>query len=321
MTTDRPAMKALYRSDTLTAWVNQGAPDPDTPPALVTFEGIGLAISRNTGKYFGAPLAEKLGLNIIHVVPRAAEWYHYADMDACLAELRRHVGPDTLAYGSSMGGYGVAHFADRLGVRRGICFSPQISIQRSVVPFEKRWQTEAARIDFLHDDTIVPRNSLLWIFTDTAFPEELEHARMIAATGPCHVVPVRHAGHPVGTALKEIGALAPIMAAFLEGREDPDRFAALIGDKVETSVTGLLQKAQMARGRDRERLLRAAVKTYPDSRQARFRLGLTMLQNGKVDKGQQLLKPLLRKPTPKMAKSYRRVCNRFGIDPLLLDES
>lgn len=313
-----PPLETIYTSDTLSAYLNPGSDDPAARPAFVTFEGIGLAVRKRTGEYFGAPLARKLGLDIIHVVPRDTEWYHYHDMDDCLATIRERISPETIAYGSSMGAYAVAHFADRLGVLRGLCFSPQISIQQSVVPFEKRWQTEASRTEFPHDDTIAPRQARLWIFTDMEFAEERAHAEMIAASGPTEIVPVPNAGHPVGQSLLEAGLLGQIIATFLEGRESREVFDEMLGAGLPEIPSVLIQKASSLRGRDRERLLREALILDPTNRKARMQLGVAFLKNGKIEKGERVLRPLFEKPNAKLEATYLRVCERHGITPVLL---
>ncbi|MEL7125155.1 MAG: tetratricopeptide repeat protein [Pseudomonadota bacterium] len=313
--------ETIYKSETVQAFWNRGAaPGQTDGPAFVTFEGIGLGKGKTTPAPFGSVLAEKLGLDLVHVVPRAPDWYHYPDMDACLAAVRPHMGPRTFAYGSSMGGFASARFADRLGLTRALCLSPQYSIQPAVVPFETRWQKHATRIDFLNDDTIPPRAARVWILTDVTDPQERAHAELIAQSGPTEVLDVSFAGHPVGTALREARALAPIMEMFLEGREDPAALRTLLETTVqERSVSVLVARAAQAKKKDREALLRKALELKPDNARVALALGIFLLRTKRVDEAHTLLKPIFTPAVdPKFAAKYSRVCSKLGLEPSLL---
>ncbi len=289
-------------------------------PAFVTFEGVGLEKRKAKGEPFAAVLAQKLGIDIIHVIPRAADWYHYPDMDACLDAVRPHVGPDTIAYGSSMGAFVAARFSDRLGIRRALCFSPQYSIQPGIVPFERRWQDHAARIDFLHDDSIAPHDATLWLFVAPEFPEEIEHVRMIAPSGPHRIVPVPFSGHPFGTALLEAGVLGEIIAMFLDGREEAGALADLVARTQDLSSTVKMGQAKKARGPEREALLRAALQLNRKNARARSMLGVFLMRTNRVEEGHKVLRPLFRPPVnPRIASMYTRACEKAGVPTTLLD--
>lgn len=315
--------ETIYDSKTLKAVWNRGS-DPTRPatgPAFVTFEGLGgLNKVRDRNEPFGALLAEKLGIDMIHIIPRAADWYHYDDMDACLEAVRPHVGADTLAYGSSMGAFAAAQFSDQLGIARAICFSPQYSIQPEIVPFEKRWRDYADRITFQHDDTIAPRQSKLWMFVDSEYWQELEHANLIAQSGPYEIIAVPHAGHPVGHALLEAGLLGKIIDLFLSKREEAVLLSRLMDITQENSVTVLMDKADKARGPAREALMRLAFALNTRNNMTRASLGVFLLRTGRTEEGHRILRPVFRPPVnPRFAKMYQRACEKSGIAPDLLD--
>lgn len=319
-------METIYSSDTLTVFFNRGRPAsaPPADPAFVTFEGIGVEQRNRVGhpvKPFGESLAGKLGIDMVHVVPRGAEWYHYRDMEDCLARLREVVGPSTIAYGSSMGAYAAAHFADRLGVSRGLCLSPQVSIQRRVVPSEKRWQNFAEKIEFLHDDVIAPRRAKLWIFADDRFEAEMEHVRRIAESGPHEIIGVPNGGHPVGPALLEGRVLSRLIDAFLEGSEDAAAFREMIATSVRTTPSTLVQQSIGRDTPERIMLLRQALAINERHRKARLQLGFLLLRLGESEEAHELLCPLITSRNTRLCDMYTRICGKFGVEPVLLDEA
>lgn len=312
-------MQPLYTSDTLRAVLNRGAPAGAAgAPALVTFEGRGVERRQASGDIFAEALAAKLGIDIVHIIPRAADWYHYPDIGACLDAVRPHLDAATLAYGSSMGAYAVARFADRLGVARGLCLSPQYSINPRIVPFESRWQDFARRIAFQHDDSIAPRAARLWIFTDLGFEPERRHAELIAASGPTEIIDVPDAGHPAGPALVEARLLQPITDAFLQGRESRAGFERLIAERLDRSPTVLMRRLHRTRGPERRALLERALALPDLPPRMRLELGLVLLQTRRVAEAEALLAPLLAPPcNPRFVNRYRRICDKLGLAPRL----
>jgi hypothetical protein len=313
-------MQEIYASETLRAVLNRGTTGAARPAAMVTFEGRAVEYRKQVGGMFAQPLADRMGIDIVHVIPRRADWYHYPDMDDCLAAVRPFLDSATLAYGSSMGGYAVARFADRLGVARGLCLSPQYSIQKRIVPFESRWQEFAQRIAFLHDDAIAPRRAQLWLFADLCFDAEERHVRLIAESGPTQIVSVPYGGHPVGRPLVEVKVLQPILQAFLDGTEDRAGFERMIAGAMERSPTALLRRLGLARGVARNALLEQIIALEPENPTVRFRLGLVLLRAGRISEAEAQLAPVLRAaPRPQLAARYRRTCETLGVAPRLLE--
>lgn len=227
-------METIYRSENLCALYNSGAATGVRRPRLVTFEGLGKVTTQglNLTHPFGYALAGSLRIDIIHVVPRGAHWYQYPDTYDCLAEVRKYLAPETIAYGSSMGGYAVARFSDRLGVSTGVSVSPQASVQNWINEWDDRWMRFAEQIDFLSDDRLQRRDARVWVFTDTDHPGERYHAELIASAGPTEVINVAGVGHPVGGVRINGTVLAKlVIKAFLEGRASVAAFDAMVSTR------------------------------------------------------------------------------------------
>ena len=116
-----------------------------------------------------------------------------------------------------MGGYAALRFAGALGAEAAIAISPQYSLDRRVVPFERRWRREAARLRFLPWPDPAPPPAV--IFYDPRGPDGA-HAALWAAGRPATLVPLPHAGHPAGMFLVQAGLLGPAVLDVLARRLD-----------------------------------------------------------------------------------------------------
>jgi hypothetical protein len=168
---------------------------------------------------FAEDFLQQRGIAATHVLTRDNRWFQYAEIDAILAAVRGTVreGANVLAYGSSMGGYAALRFADAVGAQRVLALSPQYSVDPRVVPEDRRWRSAQRRIRFRPE--LNGRIACAAEVTILYDPHGLDglHVARVAADVPVRRVRVRHAGHPVGTFLGEIGQLADIMLAGARG--------------------------------------------------------------------------------------------------------
>lgn len=307
---DTPDLKPIYQSDTISAYLNPG--DTEGPVQIVAFEGLGVIKKKSAREYFAAPLVPRMGLSVIHVVPRGDDWYQYPDMLDCLKATRPHLGPQTFAYGSSMGGYAVARFADALGVARGLALSPQFSIDRRVVPWERRWTPQSRRIPFLYDHDRPARRARVWVMTDMTWDLEAGHAKAIAAEGPTEIVNVPGAFHPAGPALLEARVLAPLVSGFVAGTEDVDDIRTQLADRLPATSYGLLEQAMQVRGRRRLAMFRRAVEARPTNAEALKRYARLCLHFEEFDEAQKALVLLGPRTPGHLKKEFVAACAAGG---------
>ena len=145
-------------------------------------------------------------------------------------------GAVVLAYGSSMGGYAAIRFADRVGAQRVLALSPQYSVDPRVVPQDRRWRSAQRRIRFRPElNGPIGCAAEVTIVYD---PCSLDghHVERIARDVAVRRVRIRHAGHPVGTFLGEVGQLADTMLSALDGGLDPERLEAICRAARATSM-------------------------------------------------------------------------------------
>jgi hypothetical protein len=282
--------------------------------ALVTFEPLW----RNPrAQPFGGRFAAKYGLNALHIVPVDNSWYQYPDMEDCLAAVARVTGPDVVAMGASMGGYGAVTLADRFGARRSIALAPQFSIRRSLVPFETRWAPEAARIAFQPWDGRVAKGCRHFVIHEPA-TLDAEHVRLIAEHGE-DVVPVAvpAGGHTVSRVLVEAGALSRVVLKVLRGNPSAEELLAEIATRLERSPEWHLNRALQGPPGQREAWLRAGLALNPRHVWLHFQLGAHLAAERRfADAMPHLAFVAARRPTvPKVARLYLAVCARTGTVP------
>jgi hypothetical protein len=285
--------RLIYGSDTLRAVMNPAG--AKGPARIVTFESRGIAV-RKDDRYFAAALATP-DAPILHVIPDRDAWYQEPDLPALIDAIRPHLAADAFAYGSSMGGYAVARFADQIGVTRAVALSPQFSIDRTIAPFETRWDQQARTTRFLYDANRPARKALVWVFTDQLIAEEADHARLIAEEGPTHVIDTPGALHGCGPALREAGVLKPMVEAFLAGTEDAEVLRTQIAERLPQTSYGLMQKAKSVKGGRRLRLLLQAIDLNPRNTDALELCALVQIRLGDL-KGAQLALTLLGEKVP-----------------------
>lgn len=286
---------------------------------VVTFEYVRPSYDVAPGTEFAASLASKHGINMLHAVPKAADWYHYDDQGAWLSSIASACTPDTLGFGSSMGGYAIAHFADALGIKRGLCISPQFSIHREIVPFEHRWDDHAARIKYLRNDAILNRKGLIWILYDSKAKDRF-HAEMLAETGPCEMIGIPYGGHPVGFAMSEAGVLTLVVDMFIKGQENRSAIIELLAAIPHRSPTYHMNKGNMTSDpEERERCYLRGLSIDPKHQNIRQAYGTFLLHKRRVTEAEGILSPLMGQP--RFARHYARVCEQIGVTPRLLNSA
>lgn len=198
---------------------------PGDGPCVVAFDHHGEDASLDRIA-FAERFLDARGLSWVAVLERGNHWYQRPEMPAALAAIRTAVAgrSGVMTYGSSMGGYAALRFADAVGATACLALSPQYSVRRGAVPFENRWAQEAAAIRWPAGGEPPIRCACVPVVAYDATGADARHAALIAADTPIAPLPLRHAGHPVGTALLAAGLLEPLVTATLDGSLDPAAF-------------------------------------------------------------------------------------------------
>lgn len=157
-----------------------------------------------------------LGLAHLHLQSRWNDWYLNAETTALEAALRRlrQGFTQARAVGYSMGGYAALRFAAALDLTQALVISPQFTLDRTILPTERRYR-EAAEFDGALGDLArhgKPDLSGAVVF-DPSHPLDPLHARLIRQTMPGMVpAPCVFGGHPATQAIRAGGGFRQFQA-------------------------------------------------------------------------------------------------------------
>lgn len=229
---------------------------------------------------FGEEYFRGRGIDAIHVLSRDNRWYQHPE----LADALRAVAAATasyqrvIAYGSSMGGFAALRYGASCGATVGLALSPQYSVDPAIVPFDRRWAEDVARIVFRGDDG-VPVLDEQYIAYDPADSHDRQHFELFARRSPTRGVPVLHGGHPVGSYLVETGMLQPLLEEIESGGFDNLAYARELRARRRRSghyFYILAQRVPAHRPLQKVALARLAVETHGDNPLYRSQLGAAL---------------------------------------------
>ena len=202
---------------------------------VVTFDNLDLAMTkRDDRRPWGFSFIERQGWSMLGVT--AAGWTWFRDPfviagfdrlrdEGFFARFRRVV-----FYGASMGGYGACAFAGACPGADVVAISPQSTLDRRLVPWETRYATAWGR-DFggpTGDAAAASASARrVVLIHDPYEPLDAAHAARFTGANVMHLrAPLM--GHRLGSSLQQIGILAPITLAALDGTLTAPAFYALL---------------------------------------------------------------------------------------------
>ena len=217
---------------------------------------------------FGEAYFRARGVDAIHVLSRDNHWYQYPELPEAIAAIRAATaGYDrVIAYGSSMGGFAALRYGSACGATTGLALSPQYSVDPAIVPFERRWADDVARIAF-RDDAGRPLPTQ-YIVYDPRDPHDRRHFELFAARSPTRGIPIPHGGHPVGGYLSETDMLRRLLGHIEAGGFDHRAFARELRRRRRQSghyFFILAQRVLPHRPRQKVALAAMAVETQADN--------------------------------------------------------
>jgi len=236
---------------------------------------------------FGEDYFRGRGVDAIHVLSRENRWYQHAELaDALATVAAATAGYDrVIAYGSSMGGFAALRYGALSGATVGLALSPQFSVDPTIVPFDRRWAEDVARIAF-RDEEPLPSLAEQYIAFDPADAHDRRHFALFAARSSSRGVPVPHGGHPVGSYLVETGMLQSLLEEIESGAFDPLAYARELRARRRRSghyFYILAQRVPAHRPQQKVALARLAVETHGDNPLYRSQLGAALDAAGDFD--------------------------------------
>ncbi|MEM9138642.1 MAG: hypothetical protein AAGB15_02335 [Pseudomonadota bacterium] len=247
-TIDQGACEAvLYEAPRLRV-VHRTGPFGRAPAVAVTFTTWVPDPRANLAKGFAEGVFLKAGIDEILVMNGRNDWYQAPEVSAAVGAVAAVLPAyaRVISYGASMGGYACLNFSNRLKVDRCVAVSPQVSVDPRAVPFETRWQSDAARIRFTHDDvagSLHPGTRHL-IFYDPQ-SRDGDHARLIPGVS-VQKIGLRHSGHFTLNTIKDLGLLGRFFRLVTGAEQDPAAFQAEYTRRISTSpwrIVGLAERS------------------------------------------------------------------------------
>ena len=193
---------------------------------LVTFDNLSSVGETSPAQPWLLNMSAKLGHSILGIMAHQKDGYRNSDTSEIIRDLHdaglfagfRRV----LFVGASMGGFAALTYASLVPGAAVLAFSPQSSLSRRIVPFEKRYHYAQRKWDWSSPEFVDAAASLapgteVYLAYDPFVPEDRAHARRIA--GAKHIR-LSHMGHRAIRHVKEAGALSQMIGAIAEGRFD-----------------------------------------------------------------------------------------------------
>jgi hypothetical protein len=171
------------------------------------------------------------GLAQLAITAKVNDWFVNPDT-AGIETMLRALTPHYKAVhmlGFSMGGYGAFRFAMAANATYVLAVSPQFSIHPDVVPFDKRFRSDAQGFDrSLGDLTRVPRPDLQGaILVDPFRPLDLINAQMLTTAFPrVRVARLAFGGHPATRLIARAGKSGVVQRAALDTPPHPAQIIA-----------------------------------------------------------------------------------------------
>ena len=171
---------------------------------------------------FGERVFINNNINELHIIARDNRWYQDSLLLDFLKEYKsKNTNTKFTCYGSSMGAYGALVYSNILDADC-ISISPQFSIDREVVPFEKRWEKESKIINFNLNIEYNDNPGLL-IYDHASLDHK--HGNLIREKRPNYqVFSKSFLGHPAGAFVNSFYGLKKLVVSYVNGQFSLEEF-------------------------------------------------------------------------------------------------
>ena len=194
---------------------------------LVSFDNLSSVGEYAPPQPWLSHLAGRLNLSILGIMASQKDWYRNTDTPKMIRDLRDAGLFDGFAkvlfVGASMGGYAALAYASLVPGAAILAFSPQTSLSRAVVPFEKRYHYGQRKWDwnsaeFVDAAQCLAPGTKVYLAYDPFVLEDRAHAYRIP--GAQHIR-LSHMGHRAIRQVKDLGALTEMIGAVAAGTFEP----------------------------------------------------------------------------------------------------
>lgn len=179
---------------------------------------------------WGYGFVAKNGWSQLGVMTFAPDWFRNAELLDYLQNLAKSGFlkrfKTVVMTGTSMGGYAACAFASLAPGCTVVAFSPQSTLKKELVPWEKRFSS-GRRADWSGPFADGAQESLaaskVFVLYDQHFPEDVAHADRFTGSNVVKLK-ARYSGHKSALFLRRAGLLSTIVRDTVEGRMSEQRF-------------------------------------------------------------------------------------------------
>lgn len=222
----------------------------DSEYTLVTFD---IMHARANGLLaFASKLAASKGINFYGIVPKHPCWYPHAETLAACEIVAAAKDRPSLAYGSSMGGYGALKYGKAAGADVALSFAPQATIDPAVLGkddprYGKFFKQDLHGSDMLVTTTDLPQ--IAYIGYDPMVAPDRFQAELLPQHPELHHVHLTFMGHQCAKAMTPSAhGLAIFQAAFAK---DDALVSELMRANREQSISYFIGMATTLRDNDK----------------------------------------------------------------------
>ena len=190
---------------------------------LLSFTGIGHAMGGmdvQKPEFFGVGRSFD---NTIFIIDKTRSWGNKLDFDILKHAIEPLVGKKKVySIGNSMGGFNSIISSNYISTDVCIAFSPQYSINPSIVPWETRWKEYALKINSFRFERVSEYMNNITRYFIFSGGEGLDHkhAKLFPVTDNIHHYSFPNVGHNVASSLKEMDALEEVVKSCLNQESD-----------------------------------------------------------------------------------------------------
>ncbi|MDV1374535.1 hypothetical protein [Citrobacter freundii] len=190
---------------------------------------------------FSKVFFDKYPFTGIYIIPKWNHWYETGNFDKAISAVNNYTNlQDIWTYGASMGAYGAMRYAEQLNASGTISVCPQASINKGLIPFEKRWVADLAKLNVsenwmkLHK---LAKNT--YVFYDSKHVPDKRHVDLLKDNYPFVTeVRVDFSEHAVAGVLLECGLLQETVLNLIYGKFHIESFSSALKSK-RTSSPGI----------------------------------------------------------------------------------
>jgi hypothetical protein len=188
---------------------------------IVSFTGVGHSLN---GVDVQAPefmKASQIG-SILFVIDKTRSWGNALIYNKVVEIVTQKTSGKTVyCIGNSMGGFLAILFSKALDAKRVLAITPQWSIDRAIVPQEKRWKNYTKNIpEIIHKDlseSFDANIGYLVMFGDDQ--DEGIHTPFFKLAQECNLLKFKNTGHNLASYLKEQGVLYEIINTWFDSED------------------------------------------------------------------------------------------------------